>query len=129
MILQTDITDPLFLKLETAQQTTYFTAGLSQYASYCVQYKIGDTLIPTTPIPYTPARLQTVCVLIAVAKDFVGSEWRQVREGLTIDVYQAKLNTLNAELAELLTNFTAEMCGYDDGNEEGTSVSINYARA
>jgi len=128
MIDPATILDPLFVKLSTAEETAYFDQGTSKYLSLCAQYGIDDALIPID-IPFTPARIQALCTLIVVAQDRIGSEWRQIREGFTIDVYAAKLKALNEELNNLLANFTPSMCGYTDTSNEGTSASINWERA
>lgn len=129
MIESSSITDPLFRMRTPVEQTTYYDAGALKFEGLCLEYNIDSEQI-AMPIPFHPARIQTVCVLICIAQDLIGSEWRQVRDGLTIDVYQAKLNSLNGELQSLLTNFTPTTCGYTvEGQEPDTTADIRWERA
>lgn len=123
MIEITDITDPMFVKLvDDAQRTTYLDRGLGMFSMLCLQYNIDETLI-ADPIPYVPKEIQVVCTMIGLCTDFIGSDFREIREGFSIDVYKAKLDSLNARLSQLLLNFTPIMCGYTVEGGETDVVS------
>lgn len=126
-----DITDPLFVRLpdDTIKQT-YVDGGNSRFSALCLQRGIDESFI-ATPAPYTPKSIAITCALIAMCEDLVGSDWREIQAGLTIDVYKAKLDVLEKKLQSLLTDFTPKMCGYDvEGDNDATSsVSFSYGRA
>ena len=125
-ITASDITDPTFLKLTSTQQTAYIAQGALMFKAQALKSSIDTTKI-ATPTPYYPLRIQVVCVLIAMCKDLVGSDWREVRDGLSIDTYQAKLKTLTDEMSDLIMSFTPEMCGYEDSSSNAGTGSITVA--
>lgn len=130
MILATDITDSTYQSLTSTQKTAYLSQGALMFSAECLKSGIVEASIPST-LKYTPFRIMTLCVLISMCKDLVGSSFREVRDGVTIDVYQSKLNGFNEELSELLTQFTPTMCGYeatDDTSGTG-SISVSYGRS
>lgn len=124
IIVETDITDPLWTKITNeADVDAYFAAGSAYWDMLLLDYGIDEAQI-ATPVPYLPARIATICCLIQVARDLIGSDWREVREGFTIDVYQAKLNSLTDELNDLLAKFTPKMCGYDDDDDSTNNNQV-----
>lgn len=124
IILKTDITDSLWTKIVSETDSdAYFALGTSQWEMLCTEYGIDESKI-ATPTPYLPTRIATICCLLQVCKDLIGSDWREVREGVTVDVYQMKLNTLTDELNELLSKFTPKMCGYDDDTDTTNNNNV-----
>jgi len=128
MITSASITDSTFLRLETTQKTAYMTQGEAMWNSLAVKSSIDVDQVDDAL--YTPFRIETICVLICMCRDLVGSDFREVRDGLTIDVFQAKLKTLTDEINELLAQLTPTMCGYDEtGDTSGTgSSTISWER-
>lgn len=128
-ITASDITDPTFLKLTTTQQNAYLAQGALMFNMQATKSSITVGSI-ATPTPYIPLRIQIVCVLIAMCKDLVGSDWREVRDGLSIDTYHAKLKTLTDEMSDLVMSFTPTMCGYEDtASNAGTgSICVAWGR-
>jgi len=125
-ITTSDITDPTFLKLPSTQQTAYLAQGALMFTAQALKSSITVGSI-ATPTPYIPLRIQVVCVLIAMCKDLVGSDFREIRDGLSIDTYQAKLKTLTDELGDLIMSFTPTMCGYTDSTSNAGTGSICVA--
>lgn len=133
IITQEYITDTFYVKLAeqgSDQQTVYFNIGTSFWNDLLRQYKIDESKI-ATPAPYIPARIATLSVLIPMYRDNIGSDYREVREGYTIDVYKAKLDALLAELSTLLAQFTPESCGYtsDTTNDDISRPMITMSLA
>jgi len=128
MIDATDITDSTFQSLTSTQKTAYLAQGGLMFTAECLKHSIDEEQVDDAL--YVPSRMMAVCTLISMCKDLVGSSFREIREGLTIDVYQAKLNTLTDELNELRGNFTPTMCGYEEtGDVSGTgSISVEWGR-
>jgi hypothetical protein len=129
MITANDITDPTFTKLPSASKTAYLAQGEAMYNSLATRSNIDVDQVDETL--YTPLRIMTVCTLISMCRDFIGSDFREVRDGFTIDVYKAKVDTYEKELLELLAQFTPTMCGYEEtGDTSGTgSISVTWERA
>lgn len=128
-ILITDITDPTFLRLpdDTAKQN-YVDVGNGRFSALCLKHGIDEALI-ADPAPYTPKAIAVTCTLIAMCEDLVGSDWREIQAGVSIDVYQSKLDVLKKKLSELLESFTPVMCGYTPEGDVATSTaSFTYAR-
>jgi hypothetical protein len=128
MITATDITDSTFQSLTTEQKVAYLGQGGLMFTAECLKHSIDEAEIDEAL--YVPSRMMAVCTLISMCKDMIGSSFREIREGLTIDVYQAKMNTLTDELNELRGNFTPTMCGYEEtGDVSGTgSISVSWSR-
>lgn len=125
-ITASDITDPTFLKLTDDQQDAYIAQGALMFEMQALKSSIDVESI-ADPTPYIPLRIQVVCVLISMCKDLVGSDWREIRDGLSIDTYQAKLKTLTDEMSELIMSFTPTMCGYEDTTSNTGTGSICVA--
>ena len=128
-ITASDITDPTFLKLTVDQQDAYIAQGALMFEMQALKSSIVIESI-ADPTPYIPLRIQVVCVLISMCKDLVGSDWREIRDGLSIDTYQAKLKTLTDEMSELIMSFTPTMCGYTDttSNTGTGSICVSWGR-
>jgi hypothetical protein len=125
-ITASNITDPTFLKLTSTQQAAYLAQGVLMFTAQALKSSITIASI-ATPTPYIPLRMQVVFVLIAMCKDLVGSDFREIRDGLSIDTYQAKLKTLTDEMGELIMSFTPTMCGYEDDTINTGTGSITVA--
>lgn len=130
MIDADDITDSTFQGLSSTQKTAYLNQGALMFTAEATRAGIDEDLI-ADPLTYTPFRMMVVCTLISMCRDLIGSSFREVREGLVIDVYQMKLNELEKELSELRASFTPTMCGYAaTGDDSGTgSISVTWGRA
>jgi hypothetical protein len=125
-----DINDSTFKRMkDDATRNLYVSSGLSRAESLCLQYGIDNTKIPE-PNAYVPKEIAETCALIAMCEDNLGSDWREVTAGVSIDVYKQKLDVLKEKLSALLQVFTPTMCGYEDTSKVGTSsASISIARA
>jgi hypothetical protein len=113
MISSASITDPTFLRLESTQKTSYMTQGEAMWESLAT--KGGIDVDQVDDALYTPFRVETLCVLICMCRDLIGSDFR---------------DSLTNELNELLLQLTPTMCGYEEtGDTSGTgSMTISWER-
>ena len=128
-IIESDVYDETFMKLDEAKQTDALKNGNARFASLCLKHGIVNASI-ATPAPYIPYRIGIVCVLISAFTSMIGTDWREVGNGQQIDTYKVKVDALEKELKELLSSFTTTMCGYDDedDSDETSSSSIRFYR-
>jgi len=123
-----DITDNDFQKLSEEDKTLYLDRGTANFIGICQATGVDHTLIPD-PLPYLPAMLINTFSVIAYCQDNFGSNFRDIREGVTIDVYKQKYDALTAICSGYIGQLTNGSCGIvTDPASTATSFTTTLGR-
>jgi hypothetical protein len=130
VVFEADITEPNFIKLAEGNKTAYLADANRQFTAQALKYGIDESQIPVDPdMPYHPKRIGVVNTLILMCSDLMGTSFREVREGFSIDVYKVKRDEYLTELEALLKGLTPELCGYTDDTDDSTNnTSFHFER-